>query len=89
MKIVSIYPCPLDNQIRHDYSVTVYNNNKIYSYEEAKISTLKLFLIMIHMWGYHLEHLALKIQHIFQWMAEETMVIQDTHFGVNMKKINS
>ena len=45
MIIASIYPCPLDQQIRHDHSCSLYKNNKFYSYEESKISTIKDDLI--------------------------------------------
>ena len=41
MKIASIYPSPLDNQIRHDYSASIYDNGKIFAYEDAKLSSLK------------------------------------------------
>ncbi len=37
MNIVSIYPHPMDEQYRHDQNVTIISNNKIYSYEEAKL----------------------------------------------------
>ena len=41
MKIASLYPAPFDNQIRHEYNSSIYSNNKLYSYEEAKITGLK------------------------------------------------
>jgi len=41
MIIASLYPCPFDLQFRHDYSASIYNNGKIFAYEENKISSLK------------------------------------------------
>ena len=41
MNICSIYPTPFDNQIRHEFNSSIYVNEKIYSYEEAKLSGLK------------------------------------------------
>ena len=41
MVIVSIYPCPFDNQIRHDYSASIFKNGKLYAYEEDKATGFK------------------------------------------------
>ena len=43
MIIASIYPCPFDNQIRHDFSASIYKNGKIFSYEEDKTTSFKNF----------------------------------------------
>ena len=39
--IVSIYPAPFDNQIRHDLNSAVYCKGNIFAYEEAKITSVK------------------------------------------------
>lgn len=39
--IASIYPCPFDNQIRHELNAAVYKKGNIYAYEESKITTIK------------------------------------------------
>ena len=39
--IASIYPCPFDQQIRHELNSAIYHNGNLYAYEEAKISTIK------------------------------------------------
>lgn len=41
MNICSIYPTPFDNQIRHEFNSSIYVDEEIYSYEEAKLSGLK------------------------------------------------
>jgi carbamoyltransferase len=41
MIIASFYPCPFDNQFRHDFSASIYKNGEIFSYEENKINSLK------------------------------------------------
>ena len=43
MIIASIYPCPFDTQIRHDYSVAIYKNGKLFAYEEDKTTSFKNF----------------------------------------------
>jgi len=39
--VASIYPCPFDQQIRHELNSAIYHNGNLYAYEEAKISTIK------------------------------------------------
>ena len=39
--IASIYPCPYDAQIQHDFNSSVYKNGNIYSYEEGKLTGIK------------------------------------------------
>ena len=41
MKIVSIYPAPFDVQLRHEANSSILSNNKIYAYEEGKITSVK------------------------------------------------
>ena len=41
MIIASIYPCPFDIQDRHEFNSTVIYGEKIYSYEEGKLTTIK------------------------------------------------
>ena len=41
MKIVSIYPAPFDIQLRHEANSAILYNNKIYAYEEGKITSVK------------------------------------------------
>ena len=43
MIIASIYPCPYDNQIRHDFSSAIFKDGEIYAYEEDKASGFKNF----------------------------------------------
>ena len=43
MIIASIYPCPFDTQIRHDYSAAIYKNGKLFAYEEDKTTSFKNF----------------------------------------------
>tara|TARA_B100001059_G_C17814973_1_gene574616 strand:+ start:489 stop:2330 length:1842 start_codon:yes stop_codon:yes gene_type:complete len=43
MIIASIYPCPFDNQVRHDFSASIYKNGKIFAYEEDKTTSFKNF----------------------------------------------
>ena len=43
MIIASIYPCPFDNQIRHDFSAAIYKNGKLFAYEEDKTTGFKNF----------------------------------------------
>ena len=43
MIIASIYPCPFDAQIRHDYSAAIYKNGKLFAYEEDKTTSFKNF----------------------------------------------
>ena len=43
MIIASIYPCPFDNQIRHDFSAAIYKNGDLYAYEEDKTTSFKNF----------------------------------------------
>lgn len=43
MIIASIYPCPFDNQIRHDFSAAIYKNGELYAYEEDKTTSFKNF----------------------------------------------
>ena len=42
MIIASIYPCPFDTEERHESNASIIFNEKIYSYEEAKLTTTKL-----------------------------------------------
>lgn len=39
--IASIYPAPFDDQIRHELNASIFSNGKIFSYEEAKITSVK------------------------------------------------
>ena len=39
--VASIYPSPFDNQIRHELNASIFSNGKIFSYEEAKITSVK------------------------------------------------
>lgn len=41
MIIASIYPCPFDNQIRHDFSAAVFKNGEVFAYEEDKVTSYK------------------------------------------------
>ena len=41
MIIASVYPCPFDNQIRHDFSAAVFKNGEIFAYEEDKTTSYK------------------------------------------------
>ncbi len=41
MIIASIYPCPFDNQIRHDFSASIYKNGELFAYEEDKATSYK------------------------------------------------
>jgi predicted NodU family carbamoyl transferase len=41
MIIASLYPCPFDNQDRHDPSASIIKDGVIYAYEEAKLTGLK------------------------------------------------
>ena len=43
MIIASIYTCPFDNQIRHDFSAAIYKNGKLFAYEEDKTTGFKNF----------------------------------------------
>ena len=40
-KIASIYPCPFDGQLRHEFNSTFYSNGELFAYEEAKITSIK------------------------------------------------
>ena len=42
MIIASIYPSPFDTGERHESNATIIKNGKIYSYEEAKLTGVKL-----------------------------------------------
>ena len=39
--VASIYPSPFDDQIRHELNASIFLNGRIYSYEEAKITSVK------------------------------------------------
>jgi len=39
--IASIYPCPFDSQLRHEFNSSVFSNGKLFAYEEAKITSVK------------------------------------------------
>ena len=39
--IASLYPSPFDEQIRHELNASIFYKGKIYSYEEAKITSVK------------------------------------------------
>ena len=39
--IASLYPSPFDDQIRHELNASIFSKGKIYSYEEAKITSVK------------------------------------------------
>ena len=39
--IASIYPCPFDGQLRHEFNSSVYSNGDIFAYEESKITSIK------------------------------------------------
>jgi carbamoyltransferase len=41
MIIASMYPCPFDGQDRHEFNSSLIQGDKIYSYEEGKITSLK------------------------------------------------
>jgi carbamoyltransferase len=41
MNILALYPAPYDHQVRHDYNATIISGEKIYSYEESKLTSLK------------------------------------------------
>jgi carbamoyltransferase len=41
MNILALYPAPYDHQIRHDYNATIISGQKVYSYEESKLTSLK------------------------------------------------
>ena len=41
MIIASIYPCPFDVQDRHEFNASLINKDKIYAYEEGKLTTIK------------------------------------------------
>jgi carbamoyltransferase len=41
MNIIALYPAPYDHQIRHDYNASIISGNKIYAYEESKLTSLK------------------------------------------------
>lgn len=41
MNIVSLYPCPLDVQDRHDINAAVCRGEELYAYEEDKLTTVK------------------------------------------------
>ena len=38
MVIASMYPCPFDGQDRHEYNSSLIQGDKIYSYEEGKLT---------------------------------------------------
>ena len=40
-KIASIYPCPFDSQLRHEFNSSLYNDGDLFAYEEAKITSVK------------------------------------------------
>ena len=41
MIIASLYPCPFDIQDRHEFNASVLKDEKIFSYEEGKVTTVK------------------------------------------------
>jgi carbamoyltransferase len=41
MIIASMYPCPFDGQDRHEFNSSLIQDDKIYSYEEGKITSVK------------------------------------------------
>ena len=41
MIIASMYPCPFDGQDRHEFNSSLIDCNKIYSYEEGKLTSVK------------------------------------------------
>jgi len=41
MIIASLYPCPFDVQDRHEFNASIISGDKIYAYEEGKITTIK------------------------------------------------
>ena len=41
MIIASFYPCPFDIQERHEANATIIKENKLYSCEEAKFTSVK------------------------------------------------
>ena len=41
MNIVSLYDSPFSSFVTHDRSAAIISGNKIYAYEEAKLSTVK------------------------------------------------
>ena len=41
MIIASLYPCPFDVQDRHEFNASIISGDKIYSYEEGKVTTIK------------------------------------------------
>ena len=41
MIIASMYPCPYDGQDRHEFNSSIIQDDKIYSYEEGKLTSVK------------------------------------------------
>ena len=41
MIIAAMYPCPFDGQDRHEFNSSLIHDDKIYSYEEGKITSIK------------------------------------------------
>ena len=41
MNIASLYPCPFDIQDRHDFNAAILSGDRVYSYEEDKLTTVK------------------------------------------------
>ena len=42
MIVAAIYPSPFDTGERHESNASIISNGKIYSYEEAKLTSIKL-----------------------------------------------
>ena len=44
MIIVSLYPCPFDIEILHDYNAAIITDNELHAYEEDKLTGVKMTL---------------------------------------------
>ena len=42
MIIASLYPCPFDFEILHDYNAAIIKDGEIYAYEEDKLTGVKM-----------------------------------------------
>ena len=73
--IISLYPSPFDNQIRHEYNASIFKNGDLFSYEEGKLSSIKndgIGIFPERSLFYGLKELKLDIKKVSKWVFPKT-----------------
>ena len=76
--IASLYPSPLDEQLRHEFNSAVFSNGKLFAYEEGKVTSIKndgtsMFPERSLLLG--LKELNLKPSEVHTWVLPKTVKV--------------